>query len=124
MGKAIEDLEVLCYEWPDRFFVEAECIDRDYTFFFPMATPEIYPHFVDLGIYEAGWCDCRDFRFSVEPYLSYTGPHRLHCIHLIAARRYRNLLGTKPKPLCLKLFPVVDADTDTKPQNLGAQTAC
>ena len=96
MGKPIDQLEVELYEWPDRWLVEAEGPDRDYYQFYPDDTKETWPHFVDLSIYDAGWCSCRDFRFGVEPYLYAGIPNRCECIHIFAALRARRLRGSKP----------------------------
>lgn len=96
MGKPIEDLECQIFDWPDRFFVESETPDRDYALVFPNVPPEIYPHLADLS---EPMCDCRDFTYNIIPYL-HQPIHRTECKHLMAARRYRNLIGnTKPKKL-------------------------
>lgn len=105
MGKPIQDLEVEIYQWPTQFLVEAERPDRDYTYFYPNAPIEIYPHFVDLEVYETGWCSCRDFRFQVEPFIFWNHVHRRECIHLIAAKRYLNRIGSQPQPMStIQLF--------------------
>lgn len=99
MGKPIEDLYVEPFDFPYSFLVEAEGPDRDYAEVFPEVTPENYPHFVDLTIYETGWCSCRDFRYNVEPYVFWNLVHRRHCVHIVAAVRYLALVGSiKPKP--------------------------
>lgn len=103
--RPIESLEIWILDWPDRFFVEAENYDRDYFEFFPKADPieNPAPHLVDLGELESGWCDCEDFRRNVEPFLKkqpfVNEIHRTECKHIICARRFRDRLGSKPKPL-------------------------
>lgn len=93
------NLSIQIFEWPTRFLVEADTPDRSYYKFWPDAEVEIWPHFVDLEIYDDGWCSCDDFRFEVEPYLSWP-KHRRECIHIIAAKRYHALSGGKqPKQM-------------------------
>ena len=92
------DLEVEVFDWPDTFHVEARELDREYLSVFPDVEPEVYPYLVDLSSEPEGECDCRDFRFNVRPYIDKPN-HRKTCIHIIAARRFKNLLGTKPKKL-------------------------
>lgn len=106
MGKPIGLLEIEIFDWPDSFFVEANSHDRDYFMFFPEADPfeDPPPHFVDLSVYDTGWCSCTDFRRNVEPFMFLGGQHRRECIHIIAARRYRAILGGKPKPMPRNLF--------------------
>jgi hypothetical protein len=106
MPKSIGQLDITIFDWPDRFFVESDEPDRDYLKFWPEADPfeDPPPHFVDLEIYETGWCSCTDFRVRVEPYLFMGLVHRRECIHIIAARRFQRLHGSKPTKMPSTLF--------------------
>lgn len=78
-------LDVSTFEYPDRFFVEAETNDRDYVNFLNCDDNWIPPHFVDLS---EPYCSCRDWNYNVLPYIHQDGARKT-CKHIDAAIRYR-----------------------------------
>jgi hypothetical protein len=90
-------MDVSTYEYPDRYFVEADSVDRDYIAFFGNTDSWCPPHFVDLS---EPYCSCRDFNYNVLPYIDEPNA-RLTCKHIDAALLYRRGLITCPQPLPL-----------------------
>lgn len=90
------DLEVWVFDWPARFLVEANEPDKALIDLFDDPTP--YPYLVDITIPE---CACFDFQQNI---LNENG--RTLCKHLIAAQRYRWLMGDNPKPLPTIYFEI------------------
>lgn len=99
-------LYVEIFEFPDRFFVEANNPDRDYREFFP-GPYEVDPHFVDLEVYETGKCSCRDFEINIEPYIPWNNTNRRTCIHIRAAQAFRRQFTIPPTPMPLQLWPTL-----------------
>lgn len=100
------------FEYPDRYFVEAENPDRDYLEFYPhLKDEEIPPHFVDLGEEEFGWCSCRDYRINLRDRslakqtsnASLVNEEKRQCKHILAAIKFKSRITTKPKPMPLQI---------------------
>lgn len=83
------DLAVEPRDWPDTFFVEDTRPDKLLIEYFN--DHEIYPYLVDLN---PPCCLCYDF----QKIITEREDPRM-CKHLIAAMRYKNLMGEKPKKL-------------------------
>lgn len=94
-----EEYEIEVFDWPTRFFVSAEQIDKLQKEHYPDDLT-LYPYLVDT---EEG-CTCEDYVFEIAPFLP-DGKYqpqayqRTQCIHLLLVEKYLNRNPQKPKPL-------------------------
>lgn len=91
------EYEIEILDWPSRFLVSSDELDRDQQEFYP-DDPTIYPHLVDLDELKEGECTCRDFRFNVLPFLD-EPDSRSRCTHIIQVQKYKSNHDSKPKKL-------------------------
>lgn len=107
--KPISALEVVVFDWPDRFLVECDSPDCDYPRYYP-ELPDFLPdapYLVDLSEFYEGWCACRDFAVNIQPNLERLQPlrGRTACKHILAVRDYLHRINyQRPKQLPNKLF--------------------